>query len=92
MNSLAVRLFFSATVWIILTLLAAGLLLSDLNKKKTFRSINNLSNSIEEYSSNLKVLTSDTDNIIEYVENNSNTEKKKFYFWKRRPWVWQCYL
>ena len=36
MNSLAVRLFFSATVWIILTLLAAGLLLSDLNKKSTF--------------------------------------------------------
>jgi len=33
MNSLAVRLFFSATVWIILTLLSAGLLLSDLNKK-----------------------------------------------------------
>ena len=33
MNSLAVRLFFSATVWIILTLLSAGLLLSDLNKR-----------------------------------------------------------
>ena len=54
---------------------------SDLNKKKTFRAINNLSSSIEEYSSNLKLLSNDTDNIIEYVENNSNTEKKKFYFW-----------
>ena len=54
---------------------------SDLNKKKTFRAINNLSSSIEEYSSNLKVLSNDTDNIIEYVENNLNTEKKKFYFW-----------
>ena len=54
---------------------------SDINKKKTFRAINNLSSSIEEYSSNLKVLSNDTDNIIEYVENNSNTEKKKFYFW-----------
>tara|TARA_B100001778_G_scaffold273429_1_gene235861 strand:- start:1658 stop:1918 length:261 start_codon:yes stop_codon:yes gene_type:complete len=54
---------------------------SDLNKKKTFRAMNNLSSSIEEYSSNLKVLSNDTDNIIEYVENNSNTEKKKFYFW-----------
>ena len=43
--------------------------------------MNNLSSSIEEYSSNLKVLSNDTDNIIEYVENNSNTEKKKFYFW-----------
>ena len=54
---------------------------SVLNKKKTFRAMNNLSSSIEEYSSNLKVLSNDTDNIIEYVENNSNTEKKKFYFW-----------
>ena len=54
---------------------------SDLNKKKTYRAINNLSSNIEEYSSNLKVLSNDTDNIIEYVENNSNTEKKKFYFW-----------
>ena len=54
---------------------------SDLNKKKTFRAINNLSSNIQEYSSNLKVLSNDTDNIIEYVENNSNTEKKKFYFW-----------
>tara|TARA_Y100000992_G_scaffold181891_1_gene122828 strand:- start:401 stop:661 length:261 start_codon:yes stop_codon:yes gene_type:complete len=54
---------------------------SDLNKKKTFRAINNLRSSIEEYSSNLKILSNDTDNIIEYVENNSNTEKKKFYFW-----------
>ena len=54
---------------------------SDLNKKKTFRAINNLSSNIQEYTSNLKVLSNDTDNIIEYVENNSNTEKKKFYFW-----------
>ena len=54
---------------------------SDLNKKKTFRAINNLSSNIDEYSSNLKVLSNDTDNIIEYVENNTNTEKKKFYFW-----------
>ena len=54
---------------------------SDLNKKKTFRAINNLSSNIQEYSSNLKVLSNDTDNIIEYVENNSNTENNKFYFW-----------
>ena len=33
MNSLAVRLFFSATIWIIFTLVSAGLLLSDLNEK-----------------------------------------------------------
>ena len=37
MNSLAVRLFLSATIWIILTLFSAGLLLSDLNEKTNFR-------------------------------------------------------
>ena len=37
MNSLAVRLFFSATVWIIFTLVSAGLLLSDLNEKTNFK-------------------------------------------------------
>ena len=36
MNSLAVRLFFSATIWIFFTLISAGLLLSDLNEKTNF--------------------------------------------------------
>ena len=36
MNSLAVRLFLSATIWIIFTLVSAGLLLSDLNEKSNF--------------------------------------------------------
>ena len=36
MNSLAFRLFFSATIWIMFTLISAGLLLSDLNKKSNF--------------------------------------------------------
>ena len=36
MNSLAVRLFFSATIWIFFTLISAGLLLSDLNEKSNF--------------------------------------------------------
>ena len=75
------KYIFYLLVIILFLFLTTKYYFSDLNKKKTFRSINNLSNIIEEYSSNLKVLTSDTDNIIEYVENNSNTEKKKFYFW-----------
>ena len=37
MNSLAVRLFLSATIWIIFTLVSAGLLLSDLNEKSNFK-------------------------------------------------------
>ena len=48
MNSLAVRLFFSATVWIILTLLSAGLLLSDLNKQNNFEAFDDRLNLLVE--------------------------------------------
>ena len=37
MNSLAVRLFLSATIWIIFTLVSAGLLLSDLNENQILK-------------------------------------------------------
>jgi len=37
MNSLAVRLFFSATIWIIFALVATGVFLSDLNTKSNFK-------------------------------------------------------
>ncbi|MFL2661856.1 MAG: ATP-binding protein [Alphaproteobacteria bacterium] len=37
MNSLAFRLFISATIWIMFTLISAGLLLSDLNEKSNFK-------------------------------------------------------
>ena len=48
MNSLAVRLFFSATVWIILTLLSAGLLLSDLNKQNNLEAFDDRLNLLVE--------------------------------------------
>ena len=35
---------------------------------------------IEILSENLHILKSDTKNIIEYVENDKNKEKKKYYF------------
>tara|TARA_Y100001970_G_C14241881_1_gene865445 strand:+ start:420 stop:680 length:261 start_codon:yes stop_codon:yes gene_type:complete len=54
---------------------------SDENKKKSFRSIINLEKKIDDFSTSLDTLPSDTDNIIEYVENNANTEKKNFFFW-----------
>jgi len=55
---------------------------SDVNKKNSYRLINNLNNKIDKYSSSLTTLSNDTDNIIEYVENNLNTDKEKFHFWK----------
>ena len=55
---------------------------SDTNKKKSYRSLNNINKEIEVYLKNLPVLEDDTKNIIEYVEENSNKKKKKFNFWK----------
>ena len=38
-------------------------------------------NKIDNYSSKLPILESDTDNIVEYVKQNTK-KKKKFNFWK----------
>tara|TARA_B100001758_G_C18177888_1_gene487851 strand:- start:246 stop:506 length:261 start_codon:yes stop_codon:yes gene_type:complete len=56
--------------------------LSDQFKKKVYRTHNNYELTINEYSNNLKILDSDTDNIIEYVDNKNNKLKKKYQFWK----------
>tara|TARA_B100001123_G_C15152781_1_gene964180 strand:+ start:682 stop:948 length:267 start_codon:yes stop_codon:yes gene_type:complete len=54
---------------------------SDKNKKYSYRSIQMLEDKIESYITNLPLLESDTDNIIEYVENNLNQNKKTYHFW-----------
>ena len=55
---------------------------SDANKKKSFRSFNNINEKIKIYSKKLPILDDDTKNIIEYVEQTNNKKKKKFNFWK----------
>ena len=55
---------------------------SDKNKKNFFRSSKIYDNEILKYSKNLKTLDSDTENIIEYVENTLNKDKKKYKFWE----------
>ena len=55
---------------------------SDQNKKNIYRSINKMDKNIEKLSENLHILKSDTKYIIEYVENDKNKKKKKYYFWE----------
>ena len=55
---------------------------SDINKKNFYRSGKLYDREILEYSSNLETLENDTENIIEYVENALNKDKKKFKFWE----------
>ncbi len=55
---------------------------SDVNKKNSYRSINNIEKKIDLYSNKLPILESDTKDIIQYVEKSNNNKKKKFNFWK----------
>ena len=55
---------------------------SDQNKKNIYRSINKIDQNIAKLSENLHILKSDTENIIEYIENDKTREKKKYYFWE----------
>ena len=55
---------------------------SDENKKKSYRSTQVFDSKIVDYSKTLQILESDTENIVEYVENNFNKDKKKYKFWE----------
>ena len=55
---------------------------SDENKKNSYRSTQLYDNKIIKYNKNLLTLESDTENIIEYSENNLNQDKKKYNFMK----------
>ena len=56
--------------------------LSDSYEKKLYRSLNNYDEVIKKYSKNLPLLENNTQNVIEYVDNNTNKSKKKYKFWK----------
>ena len=55
---------------------------SEKNKKNSYRSTNVFDSKLVEYSKTLQILESDTENIVEYVENTFNKDKKKYKFWE----------
>ena len=54
---------------------------SDEYKKKSYRAIKLIDKKILNYSTNLVLLKSDTNNVIEYKEKTINKNKKNFNFW-----------
>ena len=54
---------------------------SDNNEKRNYRSLNQINQKLNNYAKKLPILENDTQNIIQYVEQN-NTKKKKYNFWK----------
>tara|TARA_B100001121_G_scaffold235380_1_gene208953 strand:+ start:182 stop:403 length:222 start_codon:yes stop_codon:yes gene_type:complete len=55
--------------------------LSDENKKKTFRNLSSIDKNINIYKSQLPIISNDTDNIVNYLTNDDNSNKKKYSFW-----------
>ena len=55
---------------------------SDENKKNSYRSTKIFDTKIVKYSKTIQTLESDTENIVEYVENTFNKDKKKYKFWE----------
>ena len=54
---------------------------SDENQKRTYRSINLLDKKIKNSEKNIIFLKNNTENIIDYIDNN-NDKKKKYSFWE----------
>ena len=48
---------------------------SDLNKKKSYRSLNSINEKLEIFTSQLPILKNDSNNIIEYVEQTNDKKK-----------------
>ena len=55
---------------------------SDNNKKNSYRSYKNIDEKIVNYTQNVILLKSDTNNIVEYVKKTIDKNKKNYNFWK----------
>jgi hypothetical protein len=54
---------------------------SDMNKKNSYRSLNDIEKRINLTAQNIPILSNDTQNIIEY-NKNLEINKKKYHFWE----------
>ena len=77
-----IKYLFFIIVIILFVFLTGKYYFSDENKKKSYRSYNNISEKINTFAEKLPILENDTNQIIEYVERSQDKNKKKFNFWK----------
>ena len=76
------KIVFFIFVIILFLIFTGRFYFSDKNKKNTFKSLNNINTKVNTFSKDLIVLKNDTNNIIEYIKNEKNNDKKKYYFWE----------
>ena len=77
-----IKYFFYVITTIGFIIFVGNYYFSDENKKNSYRSINQYDKEILKYSNNLQILESDTNNIVQYVEDNLDKNKKKYKFWE----------
>ena len=76
------KYFFFILTILLFVFLVGKYYFSDQNKKNSYKALNEIDDKINKLSKNLVILKSDTENIIEYIENNKNKKKRKYYFWE----------
>jgi len=74
-------LFYVFTI-ILFIFLSLKYYFSDAHKKKSYRLIQIIDKDINAYSEKIPFLKNDTEDIVEYVKNINNINKKKYHFWK----------
>tara|TARA_Y100000591_G_scaffold90277_1_gene76303 strand:+ start:297 stop:560 length:264 start_codon:yes stop_codon:yes gene_type:complete len=76
-----IKYFLFFLVIMIFLIFSIKFYLSDENKKKTFRNLSSIDKNINIYKSQLPIISNDTDNIVNYLTNDDNSNKKKYSFW-----------
>ncbi len=76
-----IKYFFFFLIIMIFLIFSIKFYLSDENKKKTFRNLSSIDKNINIYKSQLPIISNDTDNIVNYLTNDDNSNKKKYSFW-----------
>jgi len=77
-----IKYFIFITMFVLFLFFSGKYYFSDANKKKSYRSYNNINEKINNFAEKLPILENDTNQIIEYVERSQDKNKKKFNFWK----------
>ena len=76
-----IKYFIFFLVIIIFIFFSIKYYISDENKKKTFRNLSLIDKNISIYESKLPIISNDTKEIVKYLNNDKNINKKKYFFW-----------
>ena len=76
-----IKYFIFLIVIILSVFLSIKFYISDENKKNTFRKLSSIDKNISIYETKLPIISNDTDDIIKYLNNEDNLNKKKYSFW-----------